>query len=110
MPKTYLLQDFLRTWEEIEDGQVRAQVCGQKILIDHILIHNQLGISSERVVDVANATFQKVKTTLRKIIGPHAFVENGQWSVIHMKEEFHIRLAAILQIIYQQEKLTYCSN
>jgi hypothetical protein len=37
-------------------------------------------------VDVANATFQKVKTILRKIVGPHAFVENDQRRVIHKKK------------------------
>jgi hypothetical protein len=33
-------------------------VCGQEILIDRVLIHEQLGISKEGVVDVANATFE----------------------------------------------------
>jgi hypothetical protein len=37
-------------------------------------------------------------------------VENEQWSVVCMKEEFHARFATILQIIYQQEKLAYFSN
>jgi hypothetical protein len=44
-------------------------------LIDHVLIHEQLGISEEGAVDVANATFNEAKTALRKIVGPHAFVE-----------------------------------
>jgi hypothetical protein len=39
---------------------------------------------------------------LKKIVGPHAFVENEQWNVIHMKEEFYARFAAILQILYQK--------
>ncbi len=47
---------------------------------------------------------------MRKIEGPHAFVENEQWSVINMKEEFHSRFITILQIIYQQKRLTYFNN
>jgi hypothetical protein len=42
-----------------------------------ILIHEQLGISNEGVVDAANVTFDKTKTSLKKIASPHAFVENG---------------------------------
>jgi hypothetical protein len=41
-----------------------------------VLIHEQFGISKEGVVDAANATFEEAKTTLMKIVGPHAFVEN----------------------------------
>ncbi len=74
-------------------------------MIWHVLIHEQLGISSEGVVDVANATYQEVKIVLRKIVGPHVFVENQQWNVVHMKEEFHARFVAILQIVYQQERV-----
>jgi hypothetical protein len=47
---------------------------------------------------------------LKKITSPHAFVENEQWNVVHMKEEFHAKFVAILQIIYQQERLAYFSN
>jgi hypothetical protein len=46
-----------------------------------------------------------VKIVLRKIVGPHVFVENQQWNVVHMKEEFHARFVAILQIVYQQERV-----
>jgi len=55
-------------------------------------------------------TFEEAKTTLKKIVEPHAFVENEQWNVVHMKEEFHARLVTVLQIIYQRERLTYFSN
>jgi hypothetical protein len=34
-------------------------------------------------------------------------VENEQWNVVHMKEEFHVRFVAILQIIYQQKRSVY---
>jgi len=47
---------------------------------------------------------------LKKIASPHAFVENEQWNVICMKEEFHAKFAAILQIFYQRKRLTYFSN
>jgi hypothetical protein len=45
MPKKDLLRNFLQTWEAIEDGRILARICGQEILIDHVLIHKQLGIS-----------------------------------------------------------------
>jgi hypothetical protein len=47
---------------------------------------------------------------LKKITNPNAFVENEQWNVVHMKEEFHARFTAILQIIYQIEWLANFSN
>jgi hypothetical protein len=84
----------------MRDGRILGQVHGQEILIDQVLIHEQLGISKEGTVDVANATFEEAKTALKKITRPHAFVENEQWSVVRMKEEFHARFATILQILY----------
>jgi hypothetical protein len=71
-----MLKDFFKTLEKLEDGRIQGQVCGQEILIDQVLIHEQFGISKERVINVANATFDEAKTTLKKIVGPHAFVEN----------------------------------
>jgi uncharacterized metal-binding protein len=56
----------------MEDGRLLGQVCGQEILIDHILIHEQLGISKEGTIDATNATFEKAKTALKRIVGPHA--------------------------------------
>jgi hypothetical protein len=41
-----------------------------------VFIHEQLGNSKEGVVDVINATFDEAKSALKKIVGPHAFVEN----------------------------------
>jgi hypothetical protein len=70
-------------------------------LIDQVFIHEQLGISKEGVIDAANATFDEAKTALKKIAGPHAFMENEQWNVVCMKEEFHARFVIIFQIIYQ---------
>jgi len=60
----------------MENGKILGQVHGQEIFIDHVLNHEQLGISKEGVVDVVNATFEKTKTTLKRIVGPYAFVEN----------------------------------
>jgi hypothetical protein len=37
---------------------------------------------------------------LKRIAGPHVFVENEQWSVVGMKEEFHAKFVAILQKVY----------
>jgi hypothetical protein len=56
MPRENMLQYFLQTWEAMEDGRILRWVHGQKILIDHVLIHEQLGISKEGTIDVANAT------------------------------------------------------
>jgi len=47
---------------------------------------------------------------LKKIASPHAFIENEQCSVVLMKEEFHAKFAAILQILYQKEQLAYFNN
>jgi hypothetical protein len=54
--------------------------------------------------------FLKSQHCLERIGGPHAFVENEQWSVVRMKEEFHARFVVILQILYQKERLAYFSN
>ncbi len=89
------IKKFLWTWEAIEDGRIWGQVRGQKIIIDQILIHEQLGISKEGAIDVVNVTFEETKTTLKRIASPHAYVENEQWSVVNMKEEFHARFVAI---------------
>jgi hypothetical protein len=61
MPRKEMLWNFLQTWETIKDGWILVWVHGQKILIDHILIHDRLGISKEGIIDVANATFEEAK-------------------------------------------------
>ncbi len=94
----------------MEDGRILGRVHGQEILIDHVLIHEQLGIFKEGVGDATNATSEEAKTALKRIASPHAFVQNEEWNVIHMKEEFHVRFATILQILYQKEQLAYFSN
>ncbi len=80
---------------------------GQEIFINQLLIHEQLEISKEGAI---NATFDEAKTTLKKIASPHAFIENEQCSVARMKEEFHAKFVAILQILYQKEQLAYFNN
>jgi hypothetical protein len=47
----------------MEDGRILGRVHGQEILIDHVLIHEQFGISKEGAIDATNATFDEVKTT-----------------------------------------------
>jgi hypothetical protein len=47
---------------------------------------------------------------LKNIAGLDAFINKEQWSVIWMKEEYHAKFVAILQIIYQWERLAYFSN
>ncbi len=82
----------------------------KKIVIDQVLIHEQLGISFEGVVDVANATIQEAKFVLKWIACLNAFVENEQWSVIRIKKEFHPQFTTILQIFYQRPRLVYFNN
>jgi hypothetical protein len=77
----------------MEDGRIQGWICD---FIDHILIHEQLGKSIKKTVDVANATFEEAKTTSKKIASPHAFTENEQWSVVCKKEEFHARFVVKL--------------
>jgi hypothetical protein len=60
----------------MEDGRILGRVCGQEILIDQILIHEQLGISKEGVMDVVNAIFEEGKSALKRIAGQHSFVDN----------------------------------
>jgi hypothetical protein len=106
-----MLQDFLQTWEEMKDGRIQGQTCGQEILICQVLIHEQLEISNKGIIDDAtNAIYDEAKTILKKIVGLHAFVENEQWNILCMKKEFHARFVALLQIIYQQKRLAYFSN
>jgi hypothetical protein len=100
MPREDLLQDFLQTWEAMEDGRILRWICGQEIFIDQVLIHEQLGISKEGIVYAINAAFEEAKIALKRIVGPHAFVENEQWNVVRMKEEFHARFVTILQNFY----------
>ncbi len=71
---------------------------------------SNLEFQMEGVVDVIIVTFEEAKTALKRIVGPHAFVKNEQWSVVCMKEEFYARFITILQIIYQREKLVYFNN
>ncbi len=96
MPWEDLLRNFLWTWEATEDGKIQGQARGQEILIDHVLIHEQLGISKEGAINGINATFDEAKTTLKKIVGPHAFVKNEQCNVVCTKEEFHAQFVVIL--------------
>jgi hypothetical protein len=99
MPREDILWDILWTWETTKDGRILRQVCGQEIIIDQILIHEQLGISKERVVDVANVTFEEAKTS-KRIARPLFSTENEQWNVVRMKEEFPTIFVAILQILF----------
>jgi hypothetical protein len=50
----------------MEDGRILGRVYGQNILIDWVLIHEQLRISKERIVDVINATFEEAKIGLKR--------------------------------------------
>jgi hypothetical protein len=60
----------------MEDRRILRRVCGQEIFIDQILIHEQLGISKEGVIDVANAIFEEAKSAFKRIAGQHFFVDN----------------------------------
>lgn len=84
----------------MEDGRILGRISGQEIFIDQVLSHEQLGISKDGIVDVDNATFEEAKVALKRIVGPHVFLTNEQWSVMHMKDEFHAKFVAILQILH----------
>jgi hypothetical protein len=43
---------------------------------------------------------KEAQVALKNIDGLDAFVNKKQWSIIRMKK-YHVRFAAILQIIYQ---------
>ncbi len=49
----------------MEDGRIQGWVRGQNFFIYQVFIHEQLGISKEKVVDTANATFDEVKTLVK---------------------------------------------
>jgi hypothetical protein len=53
----------------MEDGRIQGQMCGQELLINQVFIQEQLGVSRE-------GTFYEAKSTSKKIIGLHAFIEN----------------------------------
>ncbi len=62
-----LLQNFIWTWEELENGRIQGRMHGQEFLINHVLIDEQLGISKEGAIDATNVTFDEAKITLKKI-------------------------------------------
>jgi hypothetical protein len=68
------LEEFLHTWESIEDGCIRVVVCGEKIIIDQALITQQFGISAKGEVNVVNTLVKKAQVALKNIVGPDAFV------------------------------------
>ncbi len=38
---------------------------------------------------MANALVKGIEIDLKKIGRPNLFLENEQWNIVHMKEEFH---------------------
>jgi hypothetical protein len=59
----------------MKDWRILGRIHGQEIFINQILTHEQLGISNG-AIDVVNATFKEAKMALKRIVRPHAFVEN----------------------------------
>jgi len=81
---------------------MRTFVCGEKITIDQVLIAQQFSISVEGDVVGTNALVKEAQVALQNIVGLDVFINKEQWSVIHMKEEYHAKfIVAILQIIFQ---------
>jgi hypothetical protein len=56
-----------------------------------MLIVHQFGASVEGVVNAANMLVKEAQTALKNIARMDAFVNKEQWSVIRMKEEFHVK-------------------
>jgi hypothetical protein len=52
------------------------------------------------MVDVTSTLVTKAQVALKSIAGPDAIVNKDQWNMIQMKDEYHTRFIAILQIIY----------
>jgi hypothetical protein len=76
------LEEFLHTWESIEDGCIKIVVCGEKIIIDQTFITQQFGVSAKREVNVVNTLVKKAQVALKNIVGPDAFINKDQWNVI----------------------------
>jgi hypothetical protein len=94
------LEEFLHTWESIEDGYIHVVICGEKITTNQTLIVQQFGVSVQGAIDAAKTLVKKAHVVFTNIIGLDAFVNKKHWSIIRM-EEYHIKFGAILQIIYQ---------
>jgi hypothetical protein len=105
-----LLEEFMCTWESTKDGRIQVKVCGEEIIINQAIIVKQFGVNAKRVIDALNVLVKETQIALKNIVGLDVFVEKDQWSVIHMKEEFHAKFATILYIIYQWKKLVYFNN
>jgi hypothetical protein len=76
------LEEFLHTWESIEDGCIKVVVCGEKIIIDQTLITQQFGVSVKGIVNVVNTLGKEVQVVCKNIVGLDAFVNKEQWNVI----------------------------
>ncbi len=71
---TRLVGKVLHNWESIEDGCIRAIVCGEKITIDQTLIVQQIGVSAKGAVDVSNTLVKEAQIALKNIVKSNAFV------------------------------------
>ncbi len=69
IPWTDLLEEFLHTWEAIEDKCIKMVVSGENITIDQTLIAQQFRISAEKVVDVMNALVKEDQVIVKSIVG-----------------------------------------
>lgn len=61
-----------------------------------MLIAQQFGVNVKRMVDATNALVKEVQVALKNIAGSNAFVNKKQWSVIWMKEEYHVKFVIIM--------------
>jgi hypothetical protein len=59
-------------------------------------------VNAEAAINVANALVKEAQVAFKNITRLDEFVDKEQWSMIQMKEEYHVKSAIILQIIYQQ--------
>ncbi len=80
------MEEFLHTWESIENGGIRVVICGEKITIDQALIVKQFNVSVEGVVDATNALVKEAQIALKNIVKLDAFVNKEQWSIIQIEE------------------------
>jgi hypothetical protein len=69
-----MLEEFLHTWESIEDRCIETIICVEKITIGQLLIIKQFGVSVEGVVDATNTLVKEAQDAFKNIVGLDAFV------------------------------------
>jgi hypothetical protein len=86
IPKGDMLKKKIELGRKFEMGEFKHRFKGKKTIIDHVPIHQTLGILT---LGRNNKLLKDVQIILKRTISPNPFMENEQWNVVCMKEEFH---------------------